>query len=149
MEVHDAKADVPDPRSFWVGDVLEVFVDTRAKKTPRRYEIGDHQFWLAPQADRKRVYLGQWKRNNEIPQTQYDIPGIQSATVKTNDGYIMECLIPASLIQGYKPVAGAQLGLSLNLTVKGIKLDREVYWPLPKSEGAEQPASWGTVTLGL
>lgn len=148
LEVHDSKADVPDPRNFWVGDVLEVFVDTRAKKTPRRYEVGDHQFWLAPQVGEKRVYMGQWKRNNEIPETRYDIPGIQSASVKTSDGYILECLIPASQIQGFKPTAGSQLGLSLNLTLKGIKLDREVFWPIPKSEGAEQPASWGTVTLG-
>lgn len=148
LDVHDSKADVPDPRNFWVGDVLEVFVDTRAKKTPRRYEVGDHQFWLAPQIDQKRVYVGQWKRNNEIAETRYDIPGIQSATVKTKDGYIMECLIPAAQIQGYKPAAGGQLGLSLNLTLKGIKLDREVFWPIPKGEGAEQPAAWGTVMLG-
>ncbi len=148
IEAHDSKADVPDPRNFWVGDVLEVFVDTRANKTPRRYEVGDHQFWLAPQVDRKRVFVGQWKRNNEIPETRYDIPGIEGAAVKTSDGYILECLIPSSLIQGYKPAVGAQLGLSLNLSLKGIKLDRELYWPLLKSEGAEQPASWGTVTLG-
>jgi len=147
LDVRDAKAEVPDPRSFWVGDVLEVFVDTRAKKTPRQYEVGDHQFWLAPIVGEKRAYVGQWKRHNEIPETRFDIPGIRSAVVKTRNGYTLECLIPASLIQGYRPEAGAQLGLGLSLSVKGLQQERQVYWPLPKSEGAEQPASWGTVTL--
>ena len=146
-DVHDAKASVPDPRSFWASDVLELFVDTHNAKTPRKYQPGDHQFWLAPQVDRKRVYVGQWKRNDEIPATLYDIPGIQSAAVRKGDGYVMECLIPAVLLKGYTPQAGAQLGLNLNVTVKGASQDREVYWSLPKSEGTEHPDMWGTVTL--
>ncbi len=77
--------------------MLEVFLDTRDKKTPRAYEPGDHQFWLAPLVEQKRVYLGQWKRDAEIPATMYDAPGIQSAVVKRGDGYVMECLIPAAL----------------------------------------------------
>ncbi|MBV9468425.1 MAG: hypothetical protein JOZ57_04215, partial [Abitibacteriaceae bacterium] len=49
LEVKDSKVLVPDPRSFWMGDVLELFVDTHDKKTARAYEPGDHQFWLVPQ----------------------------------------------------------------------------------------------------
>jgi len=147
-EVHDSKVSVPDPRNFWTGDVLEVFLDTHDKKTPRKYEPGDHQFWLAPQVDQKRVYVGQWKRNDEITETHYDIPGIQSYAVRKGDGYIMECLIPASLLKDYKPAAGTHLGLNLNLFVKGANQDRDVYWSLPKSESPDQPAGWGTVTLG-
>jgi hypothetical protein len=147
VEVDDSKTSVPDPRNFWVGDVLELFVDTHDRKTPRPYEVGDHQFWLAPQVDQKRVYVGQWKRNTEIPETHYDITGIQSIAVRKGNGYVMECLIPANLIQGFQPVAGARLGLNLNLSVKGIRQNREVFWSLPKSESAEQPAAWGTVTL--
>jgi hypothetical protein len=59
----------------------------------------------------------------------------------------MECLIPAALIQDFKPVVGAKLGLNLNLSVKGTTQDREVFWTQPKSEAAAQPAAWGTVTL--
>ncbi len=147
VEAHDSKAQVPDPRSFWAGDVLELFVDTRDKKTPRAFDPGDHQFWLAPQIEQKRVYLGQWKRNAEIPETLYDLPNIQSASAKRGDGYVMECLIPAAMIKDFKPAAGAKLGLNLNLTVKGTPQDREVFWTQPKSEAAAQPAAWGTVTL--
>ena len=68
--MRDSKGSVPDPRSFWAGDVLELFIDTRDKKTPRTYEAGDHQFWLAPQIEQKRAYVGQWKRGEEIAETQ-------------------------------------------------------------------------------
>lgn len=149
LDVRDSKAIVPDPQSFWLGDVLELFVDTRDKKTTRAaYEPGDHQFWLAPQVDQKRVYAGQWKRNAEIAATQFDINGIQSAAARKGDGYVMECLIPTALLKDFKPAAGSKIGLNLNLTVKGATQEREVFWTQPKAEAAAQPASWGTVTLG-
>jgi hypothetical protein len=147
-DVHDSKAIAPDPRSFWVGDVLELFVDTRDRKTPRKYEPGDHQFWLTPQVDRKRVYVGQWKRGTELAETRYDLPGIQSTVVRKENGYVMECFLPASLLTGFKPMAGARLGLNLNLSVKGAKQDREVFWSLSKADGIDQPANWATVILG-
>ena len=148
VDVHDSRAAAPDPRSFWAGDVLELFVDTRDKKTPRKYEPGDHQFWLAPQVDQKRVYVGQWKRGEEILETRYDLPGIRSIVVRTGTGYVMECLLPAAMMTGFQPTAGARLGLNLNLSVKGAKQDREVYWSLPKAAGVDQPANWATVLLG-
>ncbi|MDQ3814523.1 MAG: NEW3 domain-containing protein, partial [Armatimonadota bacterium] len=106
LEVRDSKVLTTDPRSFWLGDVLELFIDTRAKKTPRQFEPGDHQFWLVPQVDQKRVYVGQWKRGAEISETRYDVAGIQSAAVRRADGYALECLLPASVIQDFKPAPG-------------------------------------------
>lgn len=149
VEVRDSKVSVPDPQSFWAGDALELFVDTRDKKTVRPYEIGDHQFWLAPlvNGNKPRVYVGQWKRNEEIATTQFDIAGISSAAVKRGDSYVMECVIPAAQLKGFNPVAGSRLGLNLNLSVKGLAQDREVYWAVPKADAVPQPANWGTVTL--
>ena len=148
VDVHDSKGIAPDPRSFWVGDVLELFVDTRDKKTPRKYEPGDHQFWLAPLVDQKRAYVGQWKRSGEIPETRYDLPGVQSMVARTANGYIMECFLPAAMLTGFKPTVGARLGLNLNLSVKGVTQDRELFWTLPKAESVDQPAAWATVILG-
>lgn len=147
VEVQDSKGTVPDPKSFWDGDVLELFVDTHDKKEKRGFQTGDHQFWLAPLINEKRVYAGQWKRGNEIPETKYDIPGVQGTAVRKGDGYVMECLIPASMIADFKPAAGAKIGLNLNLTVKGQHEEREVYWITPKSDDIAQPGQWGTVTL--
>jgi hypothetical protein len=148
VEVHDSKVLDKDPRNFWAGDVLELFIDTRDDKRPRQYEAGDHQFWLVPMVGENRVYLGQWKRGSEVQATRYDIPGVKGAAVKTADGYVMEFLLPAELIQKYQPAAGGRLGLCVNLTVQGKRFIREVYWPRSKASGAPtRPETWGTVDL--
>ena len=148
VEVRDSKLQTSDPRSFWAGDCLELFLDTRDDKRHRLFEPGDHQFWLVPLVDQGRVYVGQWKRKTEIPATRYDIQGIRSAARRTPDGYAMEFLLPARLLTGYRPKAGARLGLNLNLTVKGRRLDREVYWPRRKDWGVMNlPKTWGSVEL--
>jgi hypothetical protein len=149
VEVQDSVINTADPRSFWNGDCLELFVDTADDKRHRFFEPGDHQFWFVPQANGNRVYAGQWKRKDEIADTKYDLPGVQSAAVRTADGYTLEFLLPAALLQKFKPEAGGKLGLSVNLTVKGKRFAREVYWPWTKSDWSVQnlPKSWGSVEL--
>lgn len=146
-DVPDSKLNVADPRSFWADDALELFIDTRDKKTARKYEAGDHQFWLVPQVEGKRVYLGQWKRGEELSETRYDIPNIQSAAVRRGDGYVMECLIPASALRDWKPQIGGRIGLNFNLSIRSTP-DREVFWTRAKNDGAtDHPESWGSVLL--
>ena len=148
IEAHDSKLLVKDPRSFWAGDALEIFIDSADNKQPRAASPGDHQFWCMPLPDDHRVYLGQWKMKGEIPATRYDISGVQGAATRTADGYVMEFLIPAGQIQNYHPQTGGRLGLNLNLTIQGRQAQREVYWPSPKNAGATaHPERWGTVLL--
>ncbi|MCS3920294.1 hypothetical protein Q2T83_10390 [Fervidibacter sacchari] len=115
------------PSELRTGDCLELFIDTRNDKRPRLFEPGDHQFWFLPLIDEGRVYAGQWKRGNEIPETRYDLP-IEGAKRKTEGGYIVEFLLPASFLQGFKPQVGVKIGLNINLTVRGKHYDRDVYW---------------------
>ncbi|HEY3323278.1 MAG TPA: sugar-binding protein [Planctomycetota bacterium] len=149
VDVHDSKLSAADPRSFWNGDCLELFVDTADNKAHREYDVGDHQFWLVPQVDEHRVYAGRWKRKNEIAETQYDVQGVKSYATKTEDGYTMEFFLPASALQKYQPKVGAHLGVSVNLTVKGQRFSREVYWPWTKTDWAlaNWPKMWGSVEL--
>ena len=148
VAVSDTKALASDPRSFWAGDCLELFIDTRDDKRHRFFEPGDHQFWFVPLAGEARAYAGQWKRKDEIPATRYDVQGIQSAARRTPDGYVMELLLPAAQLKGYQPKAGARLGLNVNLTVKGRRLDREVYWPAAKDWAVMNlPKVWGSAEL--
>jgi hypothetical protein len=149
VDVHDSKLSAADPRSFWNGDCLEIFVDTADDKRQREYEVGDHQFWLVPQVDQNRVYVGRWKRKNEIADTQYDVQGVKSGSVKTADGYSMEFFLPAAALQKYQPKVGGKLGVSVNLTVKGQRFNREVYWPWTKTDWAlaNWPKMWGSVEL--
>jgi hypothetical protein len=146
--VRDSKLQVNDPRSFWAGDVLELFLDTTDNKQPRAAAAGDHQFWLVPLPDARRVYLGRWKMKEEIPATRYDIPSIHGVALRTDDGYVMEFLLPAAEIRDFRPEVGCRLGLNLNLTIQGNQLSREAYWPSPKNSGATtHPDRWGTVLL--
>ena len=148
VEVPSAVLDKSDPRSFWDGNCLEVFVDSRDEKGARAYAAGDHQFWFVPLVDEKRVYAGQWKRAGEIAATRYDIPGLKSAAVRKGDGFAMEFLLPAAEIQKFKPAGGGSIGLNLNLTIKGKQYSHEVYWPSPKNLGiADKPGSWGSMEL--
>jgi hypothetical protein len=148
LDVRDSKAFVPDPKSFWMGDAFELFLDTRNKKISRSFETGDHQFWFSPLIDQKRAFAGQWKRNEEVSETKYDLlAGAQSVAVRRGDGYVLECLLPAAAIRDFKAAPGAQLGMNFNLSVKGRAVDREVFWSSSKSQDALQPAEWGTVTL--
>lgn len=147
-EVRNSIVKVSDQRSFWTGDCIELFVDTRNDKRPRSFEPGDHQFWFVPLVDEGRVYVGQWKRGNEIPQTLYDLPEIKSAARKTNDGYIVEVLLPTKYLHGFKPQVGAKLGLNINLTIHSERGAREVYWHRQKDLGVlRSPHLWGTVEL--
>lgn len=150
LDVKDSKGVAKNPKFFWEGEVLEVFLDAQNKKEKpdRKFESGDHHFWLAPQFDNNRVFLGQWKHSDEIAETLYDIPGMESSVVKQKDGYILEAVIPASVIQKFTPKPGTRVGLNLNLRVQGTGDDREVYWTFSKLEDMGiHPEQWGSALL--
>lgn len=107
VEVADATLKQKDPRSFWAGDCLELFVDTRDAKRARRYEPGDHQFWLVPLVDEKRAYVGQWKRGNETAATRYDVAGIKTAARRR-----VRHRVPAAGVgtEGIRPEGGRAAG---------------------------------------
>jgi hypothetical protein len=147
VQGHDGR--VTDPRSFWAQTCLEIFLDTAGDRRPRKaYQPGDHQFWLCPLAEAGKVYVGQWKRGTEIPETLYDLQGIQGASRKTPDGWVMEVFLPADRFHGWRTAPGTIWGLNLNLTLPQAGGKTEVYWPSPKDEQApDRPELWGQVRL--
>ena len=147
-DVQDSKCQTNDTKHFWVGDALELFVSANSNHPEEEYVEGDHQFWLIPSFDDKRVYVGQWKVKSEIPEIRYDITGIQSFAKRTATGYKMKFFIPVANFQklGLKP--GADIGFNANLTVRGQAFDREVFWPRTKANGTNiHPLSWGRIKL--
>lgn len=148
LRVRDARAVAHDPRSFWNGDCLEVFLDTADDKTHREFRPGDHQFWVVPQVDASTVSIGQWKRKAEIPQTIFNVPGARGFSRREGNGYAMEFLLPAAAIHKFRPAQGARLGLSLCLTVRGAQDTREVFWPEAKGWATTNwPKVWGSAIL--
>ncbi|MBC2600417.1 sugar-binding protein [Puniceicoccus vermicola] len=148
VDVEGSKVQVTGPRSFWQADSLELFIDSQNDKSAKTFGPGDHQFWAVAQPDENRVYLGQWKRNDEINEIRYDIPLTESAASVTENGYTMEFVIPWEEIRGFEIQSGAFMGLNFNLNVKGTEGPREVYWPrLKNKKTIGIPASWGTIEL--
>ena len=138
-----------NPKIFWSMDCLEVCVDTKNNKSKRdKYSNTDHQFWIVPMVKENKAYVGRWKRNEEIPKTEYDIQGIKSFAKETKNGYAMEVLIPADKIKGFKGQKGNKIGLAINLTAPGRTETITCYWPLPKTEGViEKPYIWATAEM--
>jgi hypothetical protein len=148
VEVHDSKIVNHDPDSFWACDALEMFIDTAGNKSPRAFVPTDHQFWFVPQPEKNAVYAGRWKVGNEIPATESNLQGVKSIARRTADGYVMEFLLPAAVLDNYHPEIGAHLGLNLNLNICGQLGNREIFWPRSKSAGVQsQPQNWGPLTL--
>ncbi len=148
VEVPEAELQNPDPRNFWVGNCLELFLDTGDRKGERPFARGDHQFWFVPLVEEKRVYCGQWKRADEIPETRYDLRTVEGVAIRKGQGYAMEFRLPIAELQNFQPRPGARLGLNLNLTIKGGPYNRERYWPAPKETNiAAKPGLWGSLEL--
>jgi hypothetical protein len=147
-DVADSQLHNSDPRSFWNCDVLELFLDTNHTKGKRSFASGDHQFWFVPMPDENRVYVGQWKRGDEIKATRFDITNIKTSCRRSSNGYVFEMLLPASEIVGFKAQPQTRLGMNLNLGIHGKLGSREVYWPQSKQLGdVTNPAGWGTIIL--
>lgn len=148
VDVHDTKGDVPDPKTFWASDTLEMYLSTRDKDAADQFESGDHHFWFSPLTKEKRVYAGQWKTQNEIPDTIFDLSGVKSVAKKTADGYTMEFLLPAAAIKGWNPSDGNTIGLNFSLTAMAPTGERQVFWPRSKaSEPTKHADDWGRIKL--
>lgn len=149
VQAKDSRVQNSDPKAFWEMDALELFVSSTASFTPRAFVATDHQFWLVPLPAEQRVFLGRWKRNDEIPATMYDVAGLVSHAKAIPGGYRYEALIPAVQINGFIAKAGASCSIDLILSINGATGKREVYWPWGKKDDAGgKPQNWGLVHLG-
>lgn len=148
VEVEDSKGSVEDPERFWTGDVLELFLSTLPDQRGDSFHKGDHQLWAAPLLKENQVFVGRWKVKDEIPANQFRLAGVKSAAKRTSKGYLMEFLIPATSLDSPTLKSGSTLAMNLNLSIKGVKFDREVYWPQKKASGVTmKPTLWGTMKL--
>jgi hypothetical protein len=148
LDVHDSTLVVSDPKAFWDADALELLVDTRDRHGPRPATKGERQFWLVPQPDQKAVFAGSWKRGDEIPETRNGIPEVRGASRRTADGYVLEALIPSSLIPGLTMKPGSTLSGILLLAVRGKTFHRDIGWPATKSAGTGGgPETWPVLVL--
>ncbi len=145
VDVQGSRVFVPDPRQFWVGDTLELLLDTQGDGQARTggYAATDHHLWACPQLDSGEVYVGRWKRGQEIAATQYGLEGARGSSRRTETGYVMEFLVPASALTGINLAPNARIGLAFSLSVAGPTHAAEFYWPRSKEVGLiNEPGNW-------
>ena len=146
--VADSNLTVADPEAFWDADAMEFLLDARSRSGPRPSTGGERQFWLVPQPASGGVYVGQWKRGNEIPATRKNIPEARGASRKVGDGYTIEVLLPKALMPEVVWKPGTDLSALLLLSVHGKTFSREVGWPATKTAGTGGgPESWPLLRL--
>lgn len=137
------------PESFWDCDALEVLIDHRDRAAARNAGGGERMFWLIPQPAQKGIYAGQWKRGNEIAAHRLGIPEVKGASRVVGTGYVLEAVIPASVIPDVKLAAGTRLSGLLLLAVRGKVSHSEVGWPATKGHGTGGGLeTWPLIVLG-
>jgi len=126
-----------------------VLIDHRDRATVRKSTGGERMFWLIPQPAQNSVFVGQWKRGNEIAETRNGIPEAHGASRLLGNGYVMEALIPASLIPDVKLATGTRLSGLLLLAIRGKPEHSEVGWPATKGHGTGGGIeTWPLLVLG-
>jgi hypothetical protein len=137
--------------SFWLGDTLEVFVDTMNTKEQARGRGAGQQFWVWPTGCAEdsswpggESYVERYGPYRAMPFTaSRQLPVAHERTPK---GYRLECRINTEHVRDADLVAGKILGL--NITVEtGTRI--HYYWSSSKAVGTfGRPDTWGDVLLG-
>ncbi len=134
---------------FWRKDSIEVWIDTRNDKTQRRYTEHCHHFFFIPKGRKGKPDLAtgcQWKEpGSAIPETIFDHPDIEVASVIGKKGYSLEVRIPTGVIPTYDPVNHPVIGFNYHIN----DTDRRAQWWSCGSDFPRQldPSTWGSVEL--
>ncbi len=149
FDVKNAADEVDAPKKFWAQNSIEIFVDTKNDKNGRSsYNQTDAHFWICPLVKENRAYVGRWKRFAEIPNSIFDIPGIKSHVKKSETGYILEVLLPASMLKNYSPEKGESIGINIIINAKNKGNISEIFWPRNKKANVtSKPETWGVFDL--
>lgn len=134
-----------DPRKFWEGSCVELFVDT-GEGPSTRWGPTMHQFWLSPVREGAawRGSAGEWKRGDSIPATIFEDTRGRAAVAVDASGMGVEWLVPVAALGGKAPSPGGtwRAALCVRSVTDGESLDAA--WPRPKSQGIlDGSAAWG------
>lgn len=138
-----------DTRKFWRKDSIEVWIDVRNDKTQRRYTEHCHHFFFIPRGRSGKPKLAtacDWKeQGSAIPDTIFDHPEIEIASVIERRGYSLEARIPTSVIPTYDPINHPVIGFNYHIN----DTDRRAqWWSCGKDFPRERdPSTWGTIEL--
>jgi hypothetical protein len=136
-----------DPKNYWQGDCLELWIDTRDVKDSHRANRYCHHFYVLP-GGRGRDGLSPIARQVSIDRAREQAPpcpeeSIQVALKRLKRGYQLELGLPASGLNGYQPREFNRLGFNYALRDAELGLQS---WAASRELSAD-PSTWGTLEL--
>lgn len=143
----DVIAQTQTPRTAYLGDSLELEIDTQNNKSARAL-TDDYQFIISP-GNFADVASGiyRFRGNNEVMAD--DVGDIAAAVIakQTTDGYILHFRIPWSDMRLSSPPA--ELGIALNINDNDLPgtPQQELMLSNVSNRRWSQPVTWGTVSL--
>lgn len=138
-----------DPRSFWDGTSVELFLDA-FHESRRGWGETAHQFWFTPvKADgRWRLYAGEWKRSEAIPATIYDDDRCETGIHVDGAVVAVEAFVPRAALRGLALEGGSAWRASLVVQEAGPTERASFAWPRRKEDGLlEGSHRWGIARL--
>lgn len=136
-----------DPRNYWEGDCLELWIDTRDVKDSRRANRYCHHFYALP-GGRGKDGQSPIARQIPIDRAREQAPpcpeeSIQVALRRLRRSYCLELGLPAAGLNGYQPREFGRLGF--NYVLHDVALGAQS-WAAARELSAD-PSSWGTLEL--
>ena len=128
---------LPNPRSPWEGDGIELFID-RDLSRPDKPTNTTLQIALVPQEDGKCAV---WSLGNVAGEQ------VAASTAIVRGGYVIEFLIPAALLKPGKMEAGAKIGFNYTINDRNGRPAEQFFVDKLKDDNYRKPNTWGAVEL--
>ncbi len=138
-------------KAWWVGDSIEVFLDTdrTSPDDPKGYSDDDHQIFLLPFHPGLR--WGVVGRGPGAPYPDGGLRGIEVAVTTREEGYTVEARIPLSNLEPLRPDAQGRIGFDLAINdVDGTgRAATETYMTLSgRQDLFSTPANFAQLRIG-
>jgi len=151
IEVQDDVVIHEPERPWWVGDSIEIFLDTdlQSPDDPETYSDDDHQIFLLPFHPGLR--WGVVSRGPGAPYPDGGLRGIEVASTARESGYTVEARIPLSNLEPIRPDAAGRIGFDLAINdVDGAgRASTETYMTLSGRQNLFQiPGNFARLKVG-
>lgn len=139
---------VNNVKQFWVGDSIEVWMDTTNKRAQLMTYREAAQMWLWPYGNTDKpeqiAGMGHGRLGKGRIFNKGD-KGIQYAVKPLSGAYQIEIFIPQTVLFGPKFEAGKYIGFQISLN--SVKGGTNLAWALRVHHSWERPDTWGDVLL--
>jgi hypothetical protein len=138
-----------DPKNYWQGDCLELWIDTRDMKDTHRANRYCHHFYFLPGGSGRdgREAIG---RQTTIERAREQAPpcpedAIRLAAKRLKRSCQMEIALPANGLNGFHPREFGRLGF--NYILHDVELGVQSWSVGREPPSVHDPSTWGVVEL--